>query len=266
VRFLRHIAVHKRLPRPNSGLFNDWLYYLHASGELQSPLRQRISDKETVKDYIASKIGDQYNVPTLAVLRSYGEAISYGYPYRCVIKPTHSSGRVIIRQGGEPIDHFVLQEWFDHDYYTSARETNYKSLPRKVIVEPIIFNDPNVEDFKFFCIKGVPKLIQVDFDRHTKHTRSFYSPEWCKQVFGLNYPIGPNQEKPANLLAMLDITARLSAEFDLLRVDLYSDGKIVFVGELTNFPEAGYGRFFPGDAERVASKIMFDPPSSGLVT
>jgi hypothetical protein len=44
---------------------------------------------------------------------------------------------------------------------------------------------------------------------------------------------------------MIDICRKLSEESDFVRVDLYSIGDQVFFGELTHYPEAGFGRFDP---------------------
>ena len=35
-----------------------------------------------------------------------------------------------------------------------------------------------LKDYKFFCFDGVPRLVQIDFDRYTNHKRNVYDTEW----------------------------------------------------------------------------------------
>jgi hypothetical protein len=234
---------HRRIPRRDSGLFNDRLYFMKYDGELKDPLRQFVTDKEFLKVFTAYMVGAQYNVPTLAILRDPDTAAAHAYPARCVIKPTHASGEVIIRQAGEPIDTQRIAQWFILNFYNAAREPNYRYLKPKIIVEPIVFENPGLEDFKIFCVKGIAKLVQVDFDRHSTHTRSFYSRHWVKQPFGLSYPIGPEMPKPHNFAEMIEIAEKLSSDFSFMRVDLYSDGHRAYAGELNQLSRKRRGRF-----------------------
>jgi TupA-like ATPgrasp len=254
--FIKHLRVHHRIPRKKSNLLNDRLYFMKAN-ELSDALRQLVTDKEHLKLYVSKKCGDKYNIPTLAILADRVSADAFTYPARCVIKPTHASGEVIVRQRGEPIDRQRIAKWFSLNFYESGREQNYKNLTPKVIVEPILFNNADLEDFKIFCVRGVPKLIQVDFDRRSRHTRSLYSPDWIKLPFGFTYPIGKDAEKPRNLPEMLEIAKQLSADFSLIRVDLYSDGTRTYVGELTHCPTNAEGIFIPRPAEKIASAMLF---------
>jgi hypothetical protein len=182
----------------------------------------------------------------------------HAYPARCVIKPTHASGEVIIRRAGEPIDTQVIARWFSLNFYNGGREANYRHLKPKVIVEPILFDNPDLEDFKIFCINGVSKLVQVDVCRHSAHVRSYYSRYWVKQPFSITYPIGPDVPKPPNLPEMIGIAERLSTDFSLVRVDLYSDGDRAYVGELTHCPGNADEVFVPREAESTASALLFD--------
>ena len=100
--------------------------------------------------YVKSQIGDEYNVPTLKILRSFKEVQNFEFPNKCVIKPTHMSGEVIIRKDNETIDYNLIKKWFLSNYYNRSREANYKMLKPKVIVEELIFNDENIKDYKFF--------------------------------------------------------------------------------------------------------------------
>lgn len=251
-------AFHKRWPSDRP-LFNDAWVRIRTSGEINDPLRVLVSDKELVKLYVRATVGDAYNVPTLAVLRSVEEARAYAYPSDCVIKPTHGSGQLILRRGGSPVDLDEIESWFGMNYYSNGlREQNYRTLRPKVIVEPILFGDSSLSDFKFICVRGVPKLIQVDLDRHGDHTRQYFDSSWQRQQFELMYPTYPGKvDRPANLDDMLRVAAELSRPFGLIRVDLYTDGSRCHVGEITNCHANGCEIFASPADERCASEVLF---------
>jgi hypothetical protein len=231
---------------------------MKTGSEIDRPLRKKISDKEFVKDYIRQIVGDQYNVPTLAILRQENEAISFSYPDSCVIKPTHLAGEVIFCRGNETIERNTLRSWFHKDLYVRSRQRNYKDLIPKIIVEPFVFGRREPEDYKVFCWHGRPRLIQVDLNRFGNHKRAFYDTSWRRQGFTMNYPIYEGVlKRPESFNLMLRLAAELSSAFSFVRVDLYAQGTQVRVGELTNCPEGGNCTFDPPSAEAIASNIIF---------
>ncbi len=273
VAFITFVRMHKRLPR-NRLLFNDVLYKIKTTNEIIDPLRVFVSDKEFVKLYVKAVAGDKFNVPTLKVLHDMNEVQGYQFPSNCCIKPTHMSGRVILRKQDGPIDFEEVGKWLRTTYYNrTTRETNYKTLKPKVIVEPLIFDSTNPTDYKIFCYMGKPKLIQVDIDRYIEHTEKFYDPGWNEMPFSIHFPRSRRTiEKPNNLSQMLTVASLLSSHFNFVRVDLYSNGEDCLVGELTNCPGGATG-FVPNlysngakhlredttytAAEIIASKMIF---------
>jgi hypothetical protein len=248
---------HKRLPKVQGGLFNDSLFYLKTSDEILDPLRVYISDKEYVKAYIKGKVGEAYNVPTLGVIRSLKDARSYHFPENCVIKPTHMSGPVMFRRNGSKVDHALIGKWFATNYYLAGREANYRYLKPKLIIEPYIFGEERVEDYKFFCVNGKPCAIQVDGARHIRHTRNFYTTDWQELPFTSSHPKGPSTRRPDNLDQMLELAAALSRDFNIIRVDLYSDNTKILVGELTNCPGNSSSRFRPREGEVQMTQLLY---------
>lgn len=254
--YISFVLIFHRLP--NKQLFSDFLFKIKTSDEILNPLRTFVTDKELLKLYVRAQVGDKYNVPTIGVLSSYSELHKFEFPDTCCIKPTHASGFVIFKKTGQYINKESLCHWFELNYYRYGREANYKYLNPKIIIEPIVFNDDNNLDYKFFCYRGVVKLVQVDIDRHSNHTRDFYDTEWQRLNFSLLYPNSKKLvPKPANFVEMLSIASKLSEPFTLIRVDLYSDGSSVFVGELTNIHGNISEVFSPRSSEIEFSKLLF---------
>lgn len=255
----RFTAAHRRVPNRHSRLFNDFLYQVKVSGALEEPLKTFSSDKEYVKLLVTACVGESYNVPTIAVLRSMEECRSYPFPDNCVIKATHCSGATILRRAGQAIDFPEINRWFSINYHSVNRERNYKALIPKVIVEPFVFGDFNPNDYKIFCVGGEPRLIQVDVDRHICHQRVLFDTSWKPLPYSYEYPVPDRTPAPPiNLSTMLDVARRMSARFAFVRVDLYSNDESIYVGELTHCPESARGRFENLAAEAAVTAVLFD--------
>jgi hypothetical protein len=257
-RFFRH---HKR-PPSRAMRYNDVLHRIKTSDDIIDPLRVFVSDKEFLKLYVKAVVGDRYAVPTIDVICSVDAVDAYEFPSQCCIKATHGAGRVVLRKNGEPLDLEQIKGWFDLNYYRVGREANYRLLKPKLIVEPLIFGSASLWDYKIFCVNGEPKLIQVDVDRYVGHKRKYFDAQWNEQDFSIKYPrteqIIP---RPENLAEMLAVAAQLSKAFGFVRVDLYSNDKQVYVGELTHCADNCDGKFMPASAERRVSDYLFGNPS-----
>lgn len=255
--YIKFVKDHNRLPSKRDN-FNDYLYRIKNSDEIMNPLRQFVSDKYLLKSYVKSKVGDKYNVPTIAVLQSYEELIDFTLPENCCIKPTNASQAVILRKNNEPVDLEQTKEWFNYNYYKTTRERNYKYLKPMVIIEPLLFDSKDLMDYRIFCYKGVAKLICIDIGKFSGYQRIFYDRDWNKQDFSLQYPLYEGViEKPKNINEMLKVAEHLSSDFDFIRIDLYSDGNQCFVGEITNCHAAASQSFIPLISEKKASNIIF---------
>lgn len=255
----KFVARHKRWPSRNKMLWNDVLYRLKTSDRLRDPLRVYVSDKEHVKTYVKAVAGDHYNVPTLGIIQRVDDVRDYPFPAECCIKPTQASGQVILRKGNAPLDFDLIESWFKLNQYYPGREINYRYLQPKIIIEPLIFDTDNIEDYKFFCYDGVPKIVQVDVDRQTDHARSLLDMDWQDLGWSIIYPKAEEPPaKPANFDEMHALAKTLSAGFDgFIRIDLYSNGTQIYLGEITNVSGNAQGNFLPREAEIAASQILF---------
>ncbi len=254
---LQFLKDHHRFPRKSGGGLNDAFFFIKTSNEILDPVRAFVSDKALVKQYVRAKVGDEHNVGTIAVIESLDEALQFHYPDDCVIKPTHMSGEVMFRRAASPVDFESVRRWFNTNYYDSTREANYRHLRPRIIVEPYIFGQEAVEDYKIFCLHGRPRVIQVDFDRHTQHTQNFYTTDWNLLPFAIGCPVGPGKPRPGNLSALIEVAAKLSDEFNLVRIDLYTDAQSILLGEITNCHQGARGQFVPPESEEMMTRLLF---------
>lgn len=248
---------HGRWPKRRGGTINDAMFRLKNSAEIVRPLRVYASDKEQLKQHVRARLGEAFNVPTIAILRSPAEVSTFDFPARCVIKPTHMSGAVILRMAGEPIDRDLIAGWFSVDFYDYARERNYRGLTPKVIVEPFVFDQNWPDAFRVFCREGKARLLHANIDRPGSLTRSFFDRDWRPlPIFSKDRSVA-DFSQPANLDLMLHVAETLARDFDFIRVDLYSDGESVKVGELTNCPFNALFPFASRESEELATRMIY---------
>ena len=142
-----------------------------------------------------------------------------------------------------------------NDFFHAAREYPYKGLPRYIMAEQMMLDesDPtkSIEDYKFFCFNGEPKIMFVATDRSTDCRFDFFDMDF-NHLDIVN--IHPNADKPIKKPAMFEemkeIAAKLSKGMRCVRIDLYElNGKIYF-GEYTFFHGGGFRLFEPLEWER----------------
>lgn len=217
-------------------------------------------DKYAVKEYVASRIGEEYIIPTLGIWNSPEDIEWDKLPDQFVLKTTHGGGGngVVICKNKDTLDKNLAKTMLHHslgvDIYRILGEWPYKNVPKRIIAEKFVSstktNSPkDIPDYKFFCFDGEPLYCQVIRDRRSIETIDFYDMEWKHQEFvGLN-PIAVNGpdlvDKPMKFGDMKQICRNLAKGIPFVRVDLYVVDDDVYFGELTFYPASGFGSFSP---------------------
>ena len=261
--FLQFVQAHNRLPGDFT-INTDVLHEIKRGGELLNPVRVFTTDKELAKIFTEAVVGKQHVVPTIQVLRTEEEIDAYDFPPNCCIKPTHSSGRVILRRDNQEIDKSEIKGWLSHDYYHQSREVNYRDLAHKVIVEEMVFPLTEGADYKFYCYKGQPTLIEVHmgrFDDRSDHRQFICDTKW-NWVHGLTtHSVDKHPaDKPDNLQSMLEVASKVAAYFEHVRIDMYSDGEHCYIGEITHCAGGAAISVSSVEAERELSKTILREP------
>ena len=141
----------------------------------------------------------------------------------------------------------LLTAWLSSDYSRLKAEWAYRQVPRRILVEELLEVDGSPPpDFKFWCIEGKVRFLQVDADRFGEHTRSIHAPNGEPLDAMMRYPKPSSPPQlPKTLPIMRDIAERLASGLEFIRVDLYAVGERIIVGELTNYPGGGFERMSP---------------------
>ena len=207
-------------------------------------------DKFDVRSFVEMKIGKGYLNEILGVYDTAEEIDFENLPQQYAIKGTHGSGYNLIVKNASLSNNTdkinKLKPFLDSNYYDKYRETIYKKVKPRLLIEKYISNcEDGLIDYKFYCFHGQPKYVLVKKSENGKEKKCFYDLNWKKIISNeddLNW-LESEIEKPANFNEMLKVAGVLSDQFIFIRVDLYSvDDKILF-GELTFFPTGGHKRF-----------------------
>lgn len=243
--FFKHFRRFINFKNPKT--FNEKLQWLKLHN--RKPEYTVMVDKYLVKKYVASKIGDEYIIPTLGVW-NHADEIDFGkLPNQFVLKWNHDSGSVVICKEKKVFDTKEaikrLNEADGRTGYWYGREWPYKNVQPRIIAEKYMEDESGgLVDYKFSCFDGYVDCVMVCLDRHLKDTKFyFFDREWNLKrinVRGKNAPEGFTIPKPSCMDEMFDIASMLSKGFPFVRVDLYAINGHVYFGEMTFYPDSGF--------------------------
>lgn len=248
----------------------DFLAVLKGSPEIETPLRRQLSDKIKLKQFVEERLGEPYAVPTYRTLHTDREIDQFEFPAQCVIKPAHSSGQIIIRKQGEPVDRKKIKAWLRFNHYLRGRERNYLGIARAVIVEEWL-GAPDTLEFKIHCLRGEPRDTLMFRSLRGKNgfpDLMFYldmQAKWCDTIgsssndqqvlqdaFDAIYPGDDTYRR------LLEVATIMSQGLLYSRIDLYlREGKIL-VGEVTSANFNGIS-FVTEEFEMERAKRLFGP-------
>jgi hypothetical protein len=249
IKIMFYIKFRKELNLKGPVSFNEKINWLKLYDN--NPLKGICSDKYLVRDYVEKKIGSHFLIPLIGVWDKPEDIDFESLPNKFVLKANHASGTNIICTSKLKLDISytidTLNEFLKLDYYLIGRERQYKNIKRKIICEAFIGEINEVpKDYKFFCLNGEIKFIQLDLNRFSNLQRILYSKEWNRlPIKWSGYDNTPDVTKPDKLGEMLAICKKLSADFSFVRIDLYSSNNQIYFGELTFTPWNGLKDFEP---------------------
>lgn len=251
LQFRYRLVIGKKLHLKHPQTFNEKLQWLKLYD--RRPEYTVMVDKVKAKEYVASKIGEEYIIPTLGVWEDPDDIDFDALPDQFVLKCNHSSGGLCICTDKRKLDipkvKEELRKGLRDNYYLHGREWPYKDVPRRILAEKFMVDESGTElkDYKVFCFNGEPEVVEVDYDRFIEHKRNIYDKKWKFVEIQIEYPNDESHfiDRPEKLEEMLELARCLSAGIPHVRVDFYSISGRLFWGELTFFHGAGMETFKP---------------------
>ena len=240
--------------------YNEKLQWLKVNDK--RPEYGPLVDKLAVREHINEVLGEGHMFPLLGYWKSFDEIDFSQLPDQFVLKCNHDSGSTKVIWDKNSLtqeDLADLKQFYTRrlkkDFFYADREYPYKGLKRYIMAEKLMIDEKHpqksIEDYKFFCFNGEPKIMFVATDRNIDCKFDFYDMDFNHLDI---YNIHPNTdkviEKPTMFEEMKEIAGRLSKGMRQVRIDLYElNGKIYF-GEYTFFHGGGFQLFKPEEWER----------------
>lgn len=258
------LAMGYPLDLKNPKTFNEKLQWLKLHD--RNPLYTTLVDKYAVRQYIGETLGEEYLIPLVGGPWKNAEEIDFdALPEQFVLKCNHDSGGVIVCKDKSMLDidaaRKKLNERLKKNYYYANREWPYKNVKPCILAEKYMADEKGeLEDYKFFCFHGEPKLLYVCTERNTEkglHT-TYFDLNWEKLPIRRDFPISDEEiKKPACFDEMIEVAKKLAAVSPYVRIDLYDiQGKPRF-GEFTLYPDSGMRFIDPPEwNERMGSWIV----------
>lgn len=246
-----YAAFEKKLDLQNPKTFNEKLQWLKLYD--RRPIYTQMVDKYEVRRYVAATVGERYLIPLLGVWDKFEDIDFSRLPDEFVLKCTHDSGGLVICKDRNSLDieaaRKKIKRCLNRNYFYHGREWPYKNVKPRIIGEKYLVDESGSElkDYKIFNFEGKAKMIQVDYNRFSEHKRNLYTAEWQYIDAAIQYPTHPEIviDKPRTLATMLELASKLSEGYPHVRTDFYSIKDKVFFGEITFYPESGFGQFTP---------------------
>lgn len=260
LKLLFRLKTGKKLDLKNPQTFNEKLQWLKLHD--RRPEYTDMVDKIEAKHIAAARIGEEYIIPTLGVWDSFNKINFDMLPNQFMLKTNHGGAGtgVIFCYDKNTFDKArakkILEKSLHEDIFINLREWPYKNVKKRIMAETMLVPNAGeeIQDYKFYCFNGVPKVMLVSHGRFSKEGV-------CFDYFDMNFnklPFeqgGPNSglpiEKPIGFEKMKELAAKLSTGIPHARIDLYNlNGKIYF-GEITFFDSSGLAQFNPEKWNRI---------------
>jgi hypothetical protein len=222
-----------------------------------------LSDKLSVREYVAEKVGKEYLIPLLWAGNRPEEIPFDELPSKFMIKANHGCGYNIIVKDKDQIDKKMiilkLKQWLNENFCMDkylGTAWAYKNIKPAIIVESFLDNNGDIPtDYKFFCFLGRAEFLQMNFDRfgdpYEKTFDRYFHPldlwQGTKQYPG-------KVECPDNYEEMIRVSESLAIDFDFIRVDLYNVNSRIYFGELTCYPGGGNVHWVPSEYDFLLGK------------
>lgn len=226
------------------------------------PEYSELVDKYAVRQHIDKILGEGHLFPLLGKWESFDNIDFDLLPKAFVLKCNHDSGSTKIIRDKSSLTEEQKQKLRKHfntkmkeDSFYAGREFPYKGIKKRYILAEQFMTESNhpeksVEDYKFFCFNGIPRVMFIATDRNTDCRFDFFDMDFNHlEIENLHPHADKPIPKPERFDEMKEIAARLSKGMKFVRIDLYQiDGEIYF-GEYTFYHGGGFAPFKPDEWE-----------------
>lgn len=269
--FLKMVYPHyigEKLDLDNPTTFNAKIQWLKLN--YYDSRFPKLVDKASVKQYVASVIGEEYIIPTIGVWDSFDDIDFDSLPDGFVIKTTNGGGGdgVVVVKDKSTFDKASARKKINTnlklDISKYYKEWPYKDVPRRIIVEELIPVPDGVEllDYKLLSFNGTVRCSYVGSNRFREGGvhYTYYDREWKRLPFEMLHHEGPSEfPKPKYYDEMIRLAEKLSVDIPFVRVDFYEANDKIYFGEMTFFTGSGFLAFSPKEWDAIVGSWLTLP-------
>ena len=266
---LQYYATLGRFPNlKNPKRFTEKLQWYKLN--YRTPLMTQCADKYKIRFYLQDKGYEELSPELYQVCDSFEEIDFEKLPDAFAIKCNNSSGTNIFVKNKADMDVEKISAeaatWKKVKTISAGREWAYHNIEPKIVVEELLVSrdgtqKESLNDYKFLCFNGEPKVLWVDVDRDTNHKRAFYDMDWNMLDITSNRTKSDEPiEKPYGFERMIEIAKDIAKDFPFVRVDFYSVNEKIYIGELTFYPWSGCVQFTPDSYDFELGSYFELPP------
>ena len=253
LRLLFRVQMGYPLNLNNPKSFNEKIQWLKLYD--RKPLYTALVDKIDVKRYVASIIGEEHIIKTLAIWNSINDIDISKLPNKFVLKCNNGAGNngVVICKDKSTFDLNAakkkLEKGMRRDGWMFLKEWPYKNVNRRFFAEEYVESENEaLRDYKLLVYNGRVQNLFVVFERETNRNPyiNFYDREWNLLPFERDHPnYNKSIASPKYLKEMITLAEQLAKDIPFVRVDFYCNFDKILFGEMTFYPGSGFESFQP---------------------
>ena len=240
--YIRNHGVAPNLEQPSN--FNEKVMWLVHNVYCDDPRITRCADKYEMRGYV-EELGLGHLLPKVYGVWDRPKDVPWdALPARFVVKCNHGCGCNVICTDRKTLDtkkaRKDLRRWLHINFANYYGEVNYKHIKPRIFCEEYLDDGTGEQpiDWKVLCFHGEPKLYMVCTERATGVPKFMFTDLHYNRlpVEVGHHAGGTLPPKPATLDQMTEYARLLSKDFPFVRVDFYSVGSKVYLGEMTFSP------------------------------
>jgi hypothetical protein len=220
-----------------------------------------VADKFRVRGYVASKVGHERLIPLLGVYERLDKSVFDQLPQQFIIKANHGCKwhQIVYDKSTLDVDKVIrrFNTLCKRRFGWRSGERHYSLIKPKIVIEQLLRGAGGGPpwDYSFFCYNG-PAGFDYNFAIASPDGRSAtFTKRWKLLESDVpEHELAPHLH-PANFEVMVQVAKDLSADFDFVRVDLYTVDDKVYFGELTCTPHQGFGRIENKERQRMRDEM-----------
>ena len=260
IRLWYHAECGRRLDLKHPRSFSEKMQWLKVHDN--DPRKTAFSDKLTVRDEVAMKVGKQVLTQVYCSWDNPSSITFDGLPPRFFLKCNNGSGMMLRI---EELSNVCMDDirdkvasWFSCDFASHFFELHYAGImPHAYAVEWI---DDFEWEYQAWCFSGKVEFIAAIHDPHGVNEKQFFSPKWEKLPFVSSPPeYGGIIDRPGCLEQIVKYSESLSDGFAFVRVDWYGVHHGLMFSEMTFTPAYGIVKWVPASYDMKLGELIHLP-------